>query len=408
MLAAARRPKQRLLQMQILTFTSLFPDSTRPNFCIFLYQRMAHVARRPGNIVTVVAPVPYVPSWMPGAKAREYRSIPKREQFGDLQVYHPRYLFLPKVAMPLHGLFMFMGVYRLVRNLVREGVDCIDAHFVYPDGFAAVLFAKRLNVPVVISARGTDINLYPKMAKVRPLLKWTLRQAQRLIGVCKDLSETMVDLGALSNHVVTIGNGVDISSFYPVNCLEARQQLRMPGNKRIILSVGGLAPHKGHHLLVGAIAEMKRRGEGVQLYIAGEGTCRGALEQQIRELGLQNDVILLGSVANDQLKYWYSAADVSCLASSREGWANVLLESMACGTPVVATRVGGTPEVIISEELGLLAERNVPAITDALQSALKRRWNRERIATFARQRSWDVVAEEVEQCLSEAANMPER
>jgi teichuronic acid biosynthesis glycosyltransferase TuaC len=392
--------------MRILTFTSLFPDSTRPNFCIFVYQRMAHVARRPGNAVTVVAPVPYVPFWIPGTKARQYRSIPKREQFGDLLVYHPRYPFLPKIAMPLHGFCMFLGVYALVRRLAKEGIDCIDAHFVYPDGFAAVLLGKRLDLPVVVSARGTDIDVYPKMAAVRPLLKWAVRHADRLIGVSRSLSETMIELGASASRLRTIGNGVDRNRFYPVDCQAARQQLDVPDNQRVILAVGALAPHKGHQLLISAFGELKRRSEGMRLYIAGEGSFRAALEQQIRELGLQNDVVLLGSVANGQLRYWYSAADVSCLASSREGWANVLLESMACGTPVVATSVGGNAEVIVSQEVGLLVENNVPAIAEALRSALQRHWDRERIAAFGRQRSWDVVAEEVDQCLAEVAGAP--
>ena len=124
--------------MRILTFTSLFPDSTRPNFGVFIYQRMTHVAKRPGNSVKVVAPVPYVPSWVPGKKAREYRAVPRQEEFGALTVFHPRYPFLPKMSAPLHGLLIFIGAYRTVRKLVQQGMDCIDAHFVYQIGRAHV------------------------------------------------------------------------------------------------------------------------------------------------------------------------------------------------------------------------------------------------------------------------------
>jgi teichuronic acid biosynthesis glycosyltransferase TuaC len=392
--------------MRILTFTSLFPDSTRPNFCIFIYQRMVHVARRPGNTVTVVAPVPYVPFWVPGKKAREYRSIPRQERFGDLKVYHPRYPFIPRISSALHGLLMFVGTCRLVSKLVRGGVDCIDAHFVYPDGFAAILLGKVLDIPVIVSARGTDMNFYPTIAMVRPMLRWTVRQANGLIGVCKALSSAMIDLGAPPERVHTIGNGVDPKRFHPANPLASREMLNVSTDRQVVVSVGALTYHKGQLSLIAAISELKRRGLSVQLYIAGEGSLRPRLEQQIRELALEQDVFLLGQIANEQLRFWYSAADVSCLASSREGWANVLLESMACGTPVVATRIWGTPEVVASEELGVLVEQTVSAIADGLQLALQKVWDRNRIAAYAHQRSWEVVAEQVERWLSQQAGIP--
>jgi glycosyltransferase involved in cell wall biosynthesis len=364
---------------------------------------MAHVARRANNQVTVVAPVPYVPAWVPGKKAHEYRSVPRQEKFGELQVYHPRYPLLPKIGLTVHGLLMFLGAYRLVRRLIGQGVDCIDAHFVYPDGFAAVLLGRAFKVPVVASARGTDINLYPKIRSVRPLLKWTVRHAEGLIGVCSALSEEMIALGAPREHVRTIGNGVDAKRFCPVEQATARRQLKIPQDGKVVVAVGSLIIRKGYHLLIPAIAELKRRGMTVRLFVAGEGEYRPKLEQRIRELGLEADVTLLGNVANDQLKHWYSAADVSCLCSSREGWANVLLESMACGTPVVASRIWGTPEVVVSDELGLLVDLNPQAIADGLQTALRHTWDRARITAFARQRSWDTVADEVENWLGERA-----
>jgi teichuronic acid biosynthesis glycosyltransferase TuaC len=385
--------------VRILTFTSLFPDSTRPNFCIFIYQRMAHVARRKGNSVTVVAPVPYVPGWFPGKKASDYRSIPAQEVFGELTVYHPRYPFIPKVSSWVHGFLMFFGSHRLVSRLAKLGVDCIDSHFIYPDGFAAVLLGKRLKIPVIVSARGTDINFYPNLMIVRSFLNWTLRNAQGRIGVCKALSEAMVNLGAPVARTETIGNGVDAGRFYPIDKMTARETLQIQGAEKIIVSVGALRRHKGHHLLISAVADLRRQGVAARLYIAGEGDARPALEKQVADLGLQEAVVLLGTVPNERLAAWYSAADVSCLASSREGWANVLLESMACGTPVVATRIWGTPEVVISVELGLLVEQTVESIANGLRDALCRQWDRRKLADHASAQSWEKVADRVEDCL---------
>lgn len=383
--------------MRILTFTNLFPDSTRRNFGVFIYQRMAHFAQRPGNSVVVVTPVPYVPFWMPGKKATEYRAVPAKEQFGELTVYHPRYPFLPKISMQAHGLLMFLGSYQTVKRLVRDGIDCIDSHFVYPDSFAAVMFGKLFKIPVFASARGTDMNAYPKFASVRPMIRWTLRNAQGLIGVCSALSDAMVEMGAPRERVYTIGNGVDSGRFNPQDRNDARKQLGIPLDKKMVVAVGALIPRKGYHFLIPAIGMLKQRGLDVKLYVNGEGDYRPKLEQQIRELNLGESVTLTGSVPNDRLKYWYSAADVSCLASSAEGWANVLLESMACGTPVVATRIWGTPEVVTSDRLGLLVEQNPQSLADGLESALSRSWDREHIAKTAQARSWEVVAAEVEQ-----------
>ena len=391
--------------MQILTFTSLFPDSSRPNFGIFVYQRMAHVARLPGNSITVVAPVPYMPSWIPGTKARKYRAVPGEEKFGELVVYHPRYPLIPKVGLTLHGLLMFLGAYSTVRRLVaQQHFDCIDAHFIYPDAFAAVLLGKAFGIPVIASARGTDINLYPTIRHIRPLLKWTLQHADGLIGVCSALSQEMIALGARPERVGTIGNGVDPSRFFPSGQTEVRNLLKIPNGRKIVLAVGSLVTVKGYHLLIPAVADLKRRGIPIRFYVAGEGPARHQLERMIHDLDLSDDVILLGNVPNDQLRNWYSAADVSCLSSSREGWANVLLESMACGTPVVASRIWGTPEVVVSDDLGLLVDLNSEAIADGLSVALQRSWNRERIVSFARQRSWNTVANEVQQWLEKISN----
>src|ERR1700693_3955337 len=136
--------------MRILTFTSLFPNAKQEHLGIFVYQRMAHVARRPGVQVEVVAPVPYFPSRLHIRRWKEMSQIPKKETIGNLTVYHPRYLHLPKISLPLQGLHMFLGSFLLVHRLQeRMNFDCIDAHYVYPDGFAAALLAKWLKIPMI-------------------------------------------------------------------------------------------------------------------------------------------------------------------------------------------------------------------------------------------------------------------
>jgi teichuronic acid biosynthesis glycosyltransferase TuaC len=174
----------------------------------------------------------------------------------------------------------------------------------------------------------------------------------------------------------------------------------MPEEAEIIVSVGNLIPLKGFQFLIPAVAQIAPRHPSLRLYIIGEGESRAELEALAWEKGVAERVFFVGRKPNEELKFWYSAANVSCLASVREGWANVLLESLACGTPAVATRVWGTPEVISSPEKGVLVEPNSDSIAAGIEQALGRNWNRETLANFARQRTWDVVAEEVESFLA--------
>jgi glycosyltransferase involved in cell wall biosynthesis len=164
----------------------------------------------------------------------------------------------------------------------------------------------------------------------------------------------------------------------------------------MIVSVGSLIESKGHHLLISSIEKLAQRYPGLQLYIIGEGVYRSELEKLVNERKLRDRVYLMGNRPNDELNAWFNAADVSCLLSSREGWPNVVLESLACGTPVVATKAGGIPEIIVSTNMGILVDRNIPSVTAGLEQALNSAWNRKEIARVGQARSWDAVAGEVE------------
>jgi glycosyltransferase involved in cell wall biosynthesis len=292
---------------------------------------------------------------------------------------------------------MFLGSCRALRRLHADvGFDVIDAHYVYPDGLAAVLAGRMLDLPVVVSARGTDMNLFPRFKLIGRQIRWTLRRAAGGIGVCSPLRDAMVQAGLDTDHAAVIGNGIDLRRFEPMPRAEARKQLVIPPAARVLVAVGALIPRKGFHLLIPAFARVTRQIPDSVLYIVGEGAQRRELEQLVVALGLQGKVFLPGQVPNNQLRCWYSAADVSCLVSSREGWPNVLLESLACGTPVVATSVWGVPEVISSPALGILVPQDIAAIADGLARALETRWERDVLIARARSRTWDVVANELE------------
>jgi teichuronic acid biosynthesis glycosyltransferase TuaC len=392
--------------LRILTFTHLFPNVVQPIWGVFVYQRTAHLAKLSGNEITVVAPVPYVPKWFPGKTWEKYKQVPREEIVGDLRVVHPRYPHVPKIAMVLHGLLVFVGCYRCVLRLHRQRrFDCIDSHWVYPDGFAAALLAKTLDIPLFCSARGTDINVYPTFPLIRPLIRWSLQQAAGIIAVSRSLKKAIEELGIPGSNVQVIGNGVDLERFALIERDEARKRLNLPLSGKMIVAVGSLNEHKCHARLIAAFGEIAVRHTDARLYILGEGHLRKTLEAQVAEAGLANRVFLPGAQLNAELNWWYNAADLTCLSSSREGWPNVLLESLACGTPVVATNVGGIPEVLNSTDYGMLVEPEVAPLASGLDLALKRDWNREAMVCYSRSRTWKEVASELDAFLKDRISL---
>lgn len=394
--------------MNILTFTSLYPNNVWPLQGVFIQERMTRVAARTNGAVKVVAPVPYFPP-LPINHRWRFSQVARHELRAGLEVYHPRYVMTPKLGMSLYGGLMFASVLRsLARIRAAFEFDVIDAHFVYPDGFAAVLLGRVLAKPVIVSARGSDITLYKDFPVIRRLLRWTLSRADRLVAVSRDLKDLMTQLDAPREKITIIPNGVDMEKFSPAPKLHARRMLGLPDTP-LVLSVGHLAPVKGFALLIHAFKKLREEHhtKDARLVIVGEGAERPELEQLISRLDLASHVSLVGAKPHAELPLWYSAADVFCLASSREGWPNVLLESLACGTPVVATAVGGIPEILCSERLGLLTPRSAKELACGMATALRTPWRADMLRQHAQQHSWDRTAQLVLQTFEAARDARE-
>ncbi|MCP1335891.1 glycosyltransferase family 4 protein [Futiania mangrovi] len=373
--------------LRILSVTTLYPNAAMPSHGVFVENRLRHLVASGEVDLRVIAPVPWFPfgSEMFGAYAR-FASVPHAEVRHGISVTHPRYPVIPKVGMTAAPYLLARTMERAIRaDIARNGdVDLIDAHYYYPDGVAAAWVAGRLGKPVVITARGTDINLIPQYPRQRRMVLDAAAAADASITVCRALKDELVALGAEAGKIHVLRNGVDLDMFRPRgrDAARARHSLTRP----TVVSVGGLIERKGHHLIVEAMKEVA----GADLLIAGDGEMRGALETQIARLGLGDRVRLLGRVNHADLAELYSAADLMVLASSREGWANVLLESMACGTPVAATRIWGTPEVVQTEAVGTLIEERTPAaIANAIRRMLAAPRDRAAVRAYAERFSWD-------------------
>ncbi len=384
--------------MKILTFTTLFPNHLRPDYAVFIKNRTMNLARHEKAHIKVAAPVPFFPPWKINARWYAFSQIKSFELINGIEVYHPRYIVTPKTGMSLYGLSMFLGALPTVKKIYKKfPFDIIDAHYVYPDGLAAVLLGKYFGKPVVLSARGSDINVYPEFAIIRRIMKYTLASSAWVISVCSSLKDIMIsNLDVPAGRIKVISNGIDPKLFYSMDKKKAKEHLGLSNVKKIIVSVGSLIRLKGHHILIKALHLLKQKNAlNFHTYIIGDGELKKELETQIARLGLTGDVTLTGRIDNTRLVHWYNAADLFFLGSSREGWPNVISESLACGTPVVATNVNGIPEIICSEDYGILVKRSPGAFADGIEKALVKNWDFKKIHAYGQSRSWEKVASEV-------------
>jgi teichuronic acid biosynthesis glycosyltransferase TuaC len=372
--------------VKILTFSTLYPNNIQKRHGIFVETRLRHLESHTQVKSIVVAPVPWMPSalaWM-GEKGNLAR-VARLERRFDIEIHHPRYLVIPKIGMIVTPFFLAFSSYLAIRKIIRSGYhfDVLDAHYFYPDGIAAIMLGKLLKKPVVVTARGTDLNLIPEFAIPRKMIQWAMKNAGHMITVCEALRQQAIELGAEPDKITTLRNGVDLELFTPPQDRSAlRKKLGIEG--QTLISVGHLIERKGHHLIIEALQQFT----DVNLLIAGDGEEEANLKDLCQKLGVDERVRFLGALSQSELKDYYGASDALVLASSREGWANVLLESMACGSPVIATRVWGTPELVTSTEVGLLFDRNVESLINAIRTFYNSEYNRQTVRAYSERFDW--------------------
>jgi teichuronic acid biosynthesis glycosyltransferase TuaC len=394
--------------LRVLVLSTVFPNPRQPTLGVFIRERTRRVARHCD--VIVAAPV----SWFPFnglIRGPQWTGIPRSETQEGLRVYHPRFFCVPRYGKWLDGLCYAVSLLPFLTRLRGQfPFDLIDAHFAYPDGMAAVLLGRVLRRPVVVTLRGSIVRLagYPLH---RPQLRWVLRAAARVLSVSESLKQVAVDLGVPAGKIRVIPNGVDEERFRPFDSIEARQTLGLPLDRTILLSVGGLNEGKGHHRIVALMPRLlEARPDLLYVIVGGErpsDSVRSRLDKLIDRHRLHDHVLLAGERVQAEIPLWLSAANLFCLATRSEGWANVLLEALACGCPVVSTRAGGNAEIIANESLGILVPpTDDEALAAAVLDGLRRAWDRDALVTYARRHSWDRAAEAVRDEFDAALGVP--
>ncbi len=380
--------------LDLVVFSSLFPSAARPGAGLFIRERMFRVAQQ--RPLAVVSPQPWFPGQSLIRRLRPgYRpQAPALEIQQGIRVYHPRFLSIPGILRRFDGWSMALASIGLMRRLKRQGARLVDAHFTYPDGEAATRLGRWLNLPVTITLRGTEVP-HSRNPALRLRLTRALQAAARVFSVSDSLRRLAIELGAAAEKTEVVGNGVDTVRFHPVDRSAARRKFGLPLDARVLVSVGALVERKGMHRVIDCLPALLERHSDLHYLIVGgaspEGDNRSELDTQVARLGLAGRVHFLGALPPDELKWPLSASDVFVLATRNEGWANVFLEAMACGLPVVTTDVGGNAEVVCRDELGSIVPfGDMAALQQALDNALGRDWDRAVILEYAQANLWDT------------------
>lgn len=383
--------------MRIAVVSTFYPNTAEPVRAVFVHSLTAALARH--CMMVVVAPVPYAPPVRRMPRWLTLRSIPRMARDGSLQVLHPRYVVIPKCD-PLSGFTYFLGIAATLRRLCRDRrIDLLHVHCAFPDAVGVALAAAWLGIPFAVTTHGSDINIYAQAPLIRRQLAWALERAAVVIAVSEALQRKIRALvPAVSGRVVHIPcAGIDPRLFAPRDRQDARRSLGLPGDARIVLFVGRLVAIKAVDVLLEAWRErcnQGRAGPDDRLVIIGAGPLRRSLEARAASGELHGRVRFMGDMPQEDVARWMNAANVFCLPSRNEGTPAVVAEALASGCPVVASRVGGLPEVVSNGRNGLLVEPGDSAqLAQALSSALERHWNLGEIARGVSELTWDRLAE---------------
>jgi len=393
---------------RIVVLSVLYPRTGQTTSGLFVRERMTRVAEH--LPLVVVSPA----AWFPFQAVirrfrRHFRPMgPRCEVLDGIEVHAPRWLSVPGMLKCLDGWLLALGAYPTLRRIERaQGLDLLDAHFGYPDGYAAVLLGRWLRVPVTVTLRGNEARRAATPSGRRQLAK-VVRRADRIFTVSDSLRRLALELGAREERVQVVPNGVDSRRFRPVDPVAARRAHSLPEGVPLLITVGTLVERKGFHRVIELLPRLRRRFPGLGYVVVGgpgaEGDCEAWLRRLAEERGVAEAVYFLGSIEPAELHRALSAADVFVLATSGEGWANVLLEAMACGLPVITTDVGGNAEAVYAERLGeVVPFGEAEALARALETAVTREWDREAIRRHAEANGWEQRVTVLVRALTEVA-----
>ena len=375
--------------MKILSFSYCFPNPANPTWGMFVYQRLKALAQKVD--VQICSPHP----WFPLLKGKT-DSLSK-DNFPDLNVHRPDFFYIPGILKDSDAWFYCRGLRHWLKAICKSWPpDVLDAHFIWPDGVAVAGLARQFDIPYVITLRGKIYECLKSPSQVKQCAR-ALQGAAAVISVSSRMAEEARKLGVDDKRLHVIANGVNRSHFRPRDKKECRRLLALPEQGKLLVTVAHLGHRKGHHEVIQALAGLP---ENVSLIIVGGAAQGGTIEELqsiAQKFGVASRVILPGAQPYDRIPHYFAAADASVLASYREGCPNAVLESLACGTPVVATDVGAVPDILPTPVVGrIVPVQQIEPLRKAIAEVLETEWVAEEVVKKSGVRSWDEVAGDVQ------------
>ena len=388
-------------RIKVLALSYLFPNRERPNHGIFVLNRLKALSEYVD--IKVINPIPWFPLQSMVGRYSHLQNVPQQDTIGGLDVYHPRFLSVPKYCKASEGDRYLKAINPVVKKIHKEfDFDLIDMHWTFPDLPAGIELAKQYGKKTIVTLRGMEAFHGQDKDQRKAVVAKGLKEVDAIIALSQELKNRGDELSGDPDKSTVIMNGVDTDQFFYIPKDEARKHIAMDATEINIVSVGSLIYRKGFDLLIKCVAKLiqDNKYRKIHLYIIGsagaEGDCRLELNHLIDELGVRGNVTFVGQVNNDELKFWYNACDLFCLASRGEGSPNVLSEALACGCPAVATEVGSAEEIISSSSNAFCVRSDSQIeINDTIVSCLSNKFDRDLAAKKYSFYNWSWCAEVV-------------
>lgn len=389
-------------KLKIIALSFLFPNRAYPNHGIFVLNRLKALSKYVD--IKVINPIPWSPVHKYIDRYKAFESVPEKDSIDGIEVYHPRYLSIPKFFKGVEVNSYIKAIEPVVKDIIKKhDFDIIDMHWTFPDLPAGLFISNKYNMKSIVTLRGVEAFHFQDNDLREKIVKEGLIGVDRIIALSNQLLKLGENASNNQNKSHVIINGVDTDKFYYMPLQECRRELDLDQKEKIILSVGSLVKGKGFDILISALSSMRNETDmkNLKLYIIGShgqaGDYRKKLFEQVKDLNLEKNVIFLGQVDNDKLKYWYNAADLFCLSSRSEGSPNVLSEALACGCPSVSSDVGSARDIvdIAGGSSVCMDDLSVDSLVSSLSNVLNKNSNRlddaEKYSNF----NWDWCAKKV-------------